>query len=165
MILDLTGSEQELINCVGCEIISGHLKPFGGILFKNENFFIAQDFELPIDGFIIISSVRHVEKYTELTENEQIDLTKIINKTLKILEDNNIAEEYNIIFEEKKGYHFHIWLMPRHKWMIEKYGKVIKNIKQIQDYSMRNLRTKENFDKIKRTCELLKRELNNERTY
>ena len=123
MILDLTGSEQELINCMGCEIISGHLKPFGGILFKNENFFIAQDFELPIDGFIIISSVRHIEKYTELTENEQIDLTKIINKTLKILEDNNIAEEYNIIFEEKKGYHFHIWLMPRHKWMIEKYGK------------------------------------------
>ena len=87
MILDLTGSEQEIKNCMGCEIISGELKPFGGILFKNKNFTVVQDFELPIDGFIIISSIRHISKYTELTEEEQIDLTKIINKTLKILEN------------------------------------------------------------------------------
>ena len=90
MILDLTGSEQELINCMGCEIISGHLKPFGGILFKNENFFIAQDFELPIDGFIIISSVRHIEKYTELTELGDFSWKKIIAQILidKLLEED-----------------------------------------------------------------------------
>ena len=159
MILDLTGNEQEIKNCMGCEIINGDLKPFGGILFKNENFIITQDFELPIDGFIIITSVRHISKYTELTESEQIDLTKIINKTLKILEDNNIAEEYNIILEEKNC-HFHVWLMPRHKWMIEKFDKVLKNIKPIQDYAVKNFKTEENFNKIKQTCELLKRELN-----
>ncbi len=160
MIEDLTGKQVEIKNCMGCEIINGDLKPFGGILFKNENFIITQDFELPIDGFIIITSIRHISKYTELTEIEQIDLTKIINKTLKILEDNNIAEEYNIILEEKDC-HFHVWLMPRHKWMIEKFGKVLKNIKPIQDYSLANLRTKENINKIANTCELLKRELNN----
>ena len=157
---DLTGNLVEINNCMGCEIIKGDLKPFGGILFKNENFIIAQDFELPIDGFIIITSIRHISKYNELTENEQINLAKIINKTLTILENNNIAEEYNIILEEKDC-HFHVWLMPRHKWMIEKFGKVLNNIKIIQDYAKTNLRTKENIDKIKQTCELLKRELNN----
>ena len=159
MILDLTGNEQEIKNCMGCEIISGELKPFGGILFKNKNFAVVQDFELPIDGFIIISSIRHISKYTELTEEEQIDLAKIINKTLKILETNCVCEEYNIILEEKDC-HFHVWLMPRHKWMIEKFGNVLKNIKAIQNYSFENLRTKENIDKIANTCELLKRELN-----
>ena len=104
MILDLTGNEQEIKNCMGCEIISGELKPFGGILFKNENFIITQDFELPIDGFIIITSVRHISKYTELTESEQIDLTKIINKTLKMIEETqkvNLSNYYNI-----SGSHF-----------------------------------------------------------
>lgn len=156
---DLTGKLAEIKNCMGCEIINGDLIPFGGILFKNENFVIAQDFELPIDGFIIISTVRHISKYNELTESEQIDLTKIVNKTLKILEENNVAAEYNIILEEKDC-HFHIWLMPRHKWMKEKFGNVLKNIKAIQDYSMENLRTEENLAKIEQTCKLLKRELN-----
>ena len=38
MILDLTGKPQNINNCMGCEIINGSLKPFGGILFKNKNF-------------------------------------------------------------------------------------------------------------------------------
>ena len=49
--------------------------------------------------------------------------------------------------------------MPRHKWMLEKFGKVLKNIKQIQGYALENMRTKENLNQIKETCEILKREL------
>ena len=64
------------------------------------------------------------------------------------------------LVKEEKDCHFHVWLMPRHKWMIEKFGNVLKNIKAIQNYSFENLRTKENIDKIANTCELLKRELN-----
>lgn len=158
---DLTGKHHQINGCMGCEIVNGNLKPFGGILFKNKNFTVAQDFELPIDGFIIITSVRHISKYTELTEEEQLDLTKIINNTLRILEGNNIAEGYNIILEEKDC-HFHVWLMPRHKWMIEKFGKVLKEIRSIQKYALQNLKTKENIEKIASTCELLKRELNND---
>lgn len=44
--------------------------------------------------------------------------------------------------------------------MIEKFGKVLKNIKPIQEYAIQNMKTQENLDKIKSTCELLKRELN-----
>jgi len=159
-ILDITGKKQDLNGCMGCEIINANLKPFGGVLYKNDNFFITQDFELPIDGFIIISSIRHVEKFTDLNDNERINLMSLINKTLKILRENNVCEEFNIILEEKQGYHFHVWLMPRHKWMIEKFGKVLKKIKPIQDYALKNLRTEENINKISNTCNILKRELN-----
>ena len=50
--------------------------------------------------------------------------------------------------------------MPRHKWMIEKFGKVMKNIKPIQEYALENMKTEENINQIKETCEILKRELN-----
>ena len=156
IIKDLTGKEQAFNGCLGCEIVNGNLVPFGGVLFADKYFTIMQDFELPIDGFIVISSVRHIEKFTDLTSEERIDLIGLINKTLTILRENKVAEEFNVILEEKQGYHFHIWLMPRHKWMIEKYGKVLKNIKQIQDYALDNLRTKENIDKISQTCDILR---------
>lgn len=161
-LIDMTGKEVEIRDCLGCEIANGTIDIFGGLLYQGKHFTVAQDFELPIDGFIIIFSKRHVEKFIDLSYDEQIELTTLINKTLKILEENNIAEEYNIILEEKAGYHFHVWLMPRHKWMIEKFGKVLKNIKTIQDYAIQNMKTQEIFDKIKNTCELVKKELNKE---
>ena len=156
---DLTGKDCQINGCMGCEIVNGNLKPYGGIVFRNEYFTVAQDFELPINGFIIISSIRHVEKFTELTDEERESLFKLMNKTLGILENNKIAERYNIILEEKENCHFHVWLMPRHKWMDEKFGKITKNIKPIMDYSINNMRTQENFEQIAKTCELLKQEL------
>lgn len=160
IIEDLTGQKHELNGCLGCEIVNGNLKPFCGILYKDEEFIITQDYELPINGFIIISTTRHIEKFTELSNSERINLVELINKTLSVLRKNNIAEEFNVILEEKQGIHFHVWLMPRHKWMIEKFGKVMKNIKPIQDYALENMKTEENINQIKETCEILKRELN-----
>ncbi len=159
-LLDLTGREWNFDGCLGCELVSKTLKPFGGVIFKDENFMIAQDFELPIEGFVIISSIRHLEKLTELTDAERADLMFLINKCLTVLRENGVAEEYNIILEEKSGYHFHVWLMPRHRWMTKKFGKIMKNIKPIQEYALKNMRTEENFEKIKHTCEVLKTALN-----
>lgn len=158
-IRDLTGKDFEVEGCLGCEIASGKLDVFGGLLYRSNSFSVAQDFELPIDGFIIIFSNRHVEKFNELSRDEQIELTDLIGKTLKVLEDSKVADEYNLILEEKAGFHFHVWLMPRHKWMIEKFGKVLKNIKDIQDYALKNMRTEENFAKIKHTCDLVRTQL------
>lgn len=160
VIVDMANKEWEINGCMSCEIADGNLVPFGGILYRTDNFAVMQDVELPINGFIVIASIRHLEKFTELTEDEQIELTKLINKTLNILRNNGVAEEFNIILEEKKNYHFHIWLMPRHKWMIEKFGKVLKNIKGIQEFAIENMKTKENLQDIMKTCELVKRELN-----
>ena len=160
IIVDFTGKKQVLKGCLGCECASGNLVAGVGVLYKNKNLYVLQDFELPIDGFIIISPNRHVEKFTELSQEEQVDIFSVANKILHILESNGVAEEYNLILEEKQGIHLHLWLMPRHKWMIEKYGNVIKNIKAIQEYSLQNLRTKENINKVLQTCELIKKEMN-----
>lgn len=159
-IKDIMGVEHELNGCLGCEIVNKNLKPVGGIIYKNEYFVVTQDFELPIDGFIVISSIRHVEQLAELSDKERMNLIDLINKIINILKSNNIAEEYNIILEEKRDYHFHVWLMPRHKWMQEKFGKIMKHIKEIQEYAIQNMQTKENIEKIIKTCEIVRTELN-----
>lgn len=155
-IIDLANNKIEIKNCLGCEIVNNDIKIWGGVLYNSKHFIVTQDIELPIDGFIIITSKRHIEKFVDLYLEEQQELTNIIYTTLKILEDNKIAPEYNVILEEKAGYHFHIWLMPRHQWMIQKFGKVLKNIKAIQDYAIENMKTKENLEKIKETCTIVK---------
>ena len=158
-LVNLVGKKVEVKECLGCEIVKGKLDAFGGILYNGEYFTLTQDFELPVNGFLIITSKRHIVKYIELTQMERLELQDIIFKALKILEENNIAEEYNVILEEK-AYHFHVWLMPRHKWMIDKFGKVLKNIKPIQEFAIKYMKTKENIELIKNTCELIKREMN-----
>lgn len=160
-ITDLANNKIMVKNCLGCEVINGDIEVFGGILYNGQYFTVTQDIELPINGFLIITSKRHIEKFVDLYLEEQQELTNIIYTTLKILESNNIAEEYNVVLEEKSGYHFHVWLMPRHQWMIQKFGKVLKNIKAIQEYAIENMKTKENLEKIKSTCLLVKEGLNN----
>ena len=158
-IIDLTGKEQSFDGCMACAINEGKFNFMGSDIFKGEYFSVLQDAELPIGGFVVIASNRHVEKLTELNSEEQKNLIELINKCLTALQKFGISEEYNVVLEEKAGYHFHVWLMPRAKWMIEKFGKVLKNIKPIQDYAKENMKTPENINKIKNTCELLKNEL------
>ena len=162
-IIDMTGREQTFEGCMACAIIKGEVELFGGVLYSSEYFDVMQDIELPIDGFIIIASKRHVEKLTELSDDERINLMEVTNKCLNILRKHNICDEYTLVLEEKAGYHFHLWLMPRAKWMIEKFGKVLKNMKQIQEYAIENMKTPDNIAKIAETCKLLKEELNKEK--
>lgn len=159
-IIDLTGKEHSFDGCMACAINEGKLNFIGSDIFKGKYFSVLQDAELPIDGFVVIASNRHVEKLTELNSEEQKSLIELINKCLTALQKFGNCEEYNVVLEEKAGYHFHVWLMPRANWMIEKFGKVLKNIKPIQDYAKENMKTTENLAKISETCKKLKLELN-----
>ena len=159
-IINLLGEEKVVNDCLGCELANGMLDVFGGMLYQDEYFNISQDFELPIDGFIIIASNKHYEFINDITDSERFLLINLINKVTKLLRSYEVCSEFNIILEEKVGRHFHVWIMPRHKWMIEKFGNVLKNIQVIQDYAKENMRTEENILKIEDTCKKLKYDLN-----
>ncbi|MBQ2864398.1 MAG: hypothetical protein IJE91_02895 [Clostridia bacterium] len=160
VITDFIGVNHEINGCLGCALNNNPAINPCGIIYKNNSFSVSQDIELPINGFIILTSNRHIEKFTELTMQEVSDLGALITKCLNIMRSNGVAEEFNIVLEEKAGSHFHVWLMPRHKWMLEKFGKVLKNIKPIQEYAIKNLKTPEQLKQIKSTCKLLSTMLN-----
>ena len=97
----------------------------------------------------------------ELTDEERIRAFDLVNETIKILKASNVCDRFNVIFEEKQGSHFHIWIMPRHKWMEDVAGKITKNIGMIFNYAKQNLRTEENLKEISKISQVVKEDLKN----
>ena len=160
IIEDFTGKKHEIQECLGCEIASGSVSYDGCDIYKTKHFGVMQDFEIPIDGFIIIAPNRHIETFAELTREEINELGELTLRVLTALKQLKVAEYFDFIFEEKPKRHLHFWLVPKPDWMTQKFGKVLKNIKQIQDYAIQNLKTPENAAQITSTCKRLKEILN-----
>ena len=52
--------------CIGCQIQDGTFKVNGGFIHKTQNFNVVQDYLIPIPGFMIIQSRRHVTSIDQL---------------------------------------------------------------------------------------------------
>ena len=134
-----------------------------GIAYENDLLVLSQDWELPIEGFMIVSPKRCVEKYEQLTIKEKMQMMEVVDKTITILRQNNVCDRFNVLFEEKENRHFHIWIMPRHKWMSDLVGDIIDNIGDIFEYAKENFRTKKTINEIKRISDILKQNFDNQR--
>ena len=130
-----------------------------GMIYENDNFTLSQDRELPIVGFLIISPKKHVETLNELSVKEINEMFWIVNNVIKIMKENNICDEFNVIFEEKKKVHFHVRIMPRHKWMMKICNSITKNIGLIFDYAKENFRNKDTYNKIEKTVNIIRDQL------
>jgi len=145
-------------DCPACSYASYEFKLPCGRVYEDEVCIVSQDWELPINGMMIVSSNRHVEQLTELTSDERTHIFNIVNKTIVVLRSQLIVNEFNVLFEEKKGIHFHIWILPRDEWV--KIGiDPTKDLRKVMDYAKANLRKPEVFDEIKKTSEALRRAL------
>ena len=129
--------------------------------YENDRFTLSQDWELPIQGFFIVSPKRHIEKLCELTKNERNEMFEIVDKTVKILRDNKICERFDYIFEEKENRHLHVWILPRYNWMNKIVNDIIDNIGIILEYAKTNFRNDENYEEIKRISDIVKNNFNN----
>ncbi len=143
--------------CPACAYANHEFKLPCGMAYENERFTLSQDWELPIQGFFVVSPKRCVEKFEQLNKEEKIEIFEIVDKTVKILRENNICDRFNIIFEEKENRHFHVWIMPRHKWMSDLVENIIDNIGMIFEYAKNNMRNDENFNVIKEITNLVRK--------
>ena len=142
---DFLGNTYEY-ECMGCSIEKGEIIPSGGIIYKDEYFILAQDPEIPIDGFIIINSRRHINSFVEMTENERNSFIELLYKSEKAIKELNIAEKVTIVQEERSK-HLHVWIFPHHDWMNEKFGKGISYLRDICAYAQ-EYATQDDKDKI-----------------
>ena len=157
-LVDYSGTKIIIGNCPGCDWVNHEFSLPCGRIYEDDTIVVSQDWELPIAGFIVIATRRCVDSVEQLSAKERNHLFSYVSKCLKILrQDIGVCEEYNVIFEEKKGRHFHVWLMPRLEWM-KQFGYT-KNIGAIQNYAKENLRTKEEFDKIEMVTKKLSKSL------
>ena len=133
--------------CPSCCFARGEFSLPCGMAYENERFTLSQDWELPIEGFFVVTPKRCVECFSELSSDEQHEMFDIVNKTIKILRENNICERFNVLFEEKENRHLHVWIMPRHEWM-EQFGSITKHIDDIFNYAKDNFRNEDVYKRI-----------------
>ncbi len=145
---DYANNEIKFSGCPACAYANHEFELPCGMSYENDNFTVSQDWELPIEGFFVVAPKRHVEKLSELSRDERIELFDIVDKTIKILRDNKICDRFDIIFEEKENRHFHVWIMPRHEWMNDLVDNIIDEIGIILSYAKNNFRNKDTYTKI-----------------
>ena len=142
--------------CPGCAYANHEFKLPCGMAYEDELFTLSQDWELPIEGFMVLSPKRCIEFFSELTEEERIKSFDLVNKTINILKENNVCDRFNVIFEEKEGRHFHIWIMPRHKWMSDMFEDITDNIGEIFAYAKSNFHDQSIYNRIKEITNIVK---------
>jgi diadenosine tetraphosphate (Ap4A) HIT family hydrolase len=133
---DILGNEIKS-KCVGCAIVRGEVKLPGGIIYDGESIILAVDPEIPIPGFLIITSKRHIQSFAELTADERTETGNTIAIAERAIKDLKIAETVTLVQEERSK-HFHIWIFPDQEWMQEKFGYGLQYLRVINAYAREN---------------------------
>lgn len=146
-IKDFLGNEWTF-ECLGCSIASGETEIPGGILYDGNAVYLSADPEVPIPGFLIISSKRHVSSFSQLTKEERLEISEVLFYAEKALKDLRIADKLTIVQEERSS-HFHIWIFPEYDWMVEKFGCGISYLRDISKYAKEHATDAEKEDIVK----------------
>jgi diadenosine tetraphosphate (Ap4A) HIT family hydrolase len=152
--------EKKNIKCIGCALQKGIIKNSSGLIFKGKHFEVRQDYELPIKGFFIIFSKRHIVGFADFKKTEQKEFIELLCKLRKIMRDKLNIEFIEIFMREitikskKAPSHFHMGLLPRYPWM-----KKFKDTREIFKYAKKKMKTKKNLKEINNVAEIVKNEI------
>ncbi len=142
-ITDFLGNVLEYKNnCMGCAIINGEIPTPGGFIYEGKYTVLVADPEVPIPGFLVINTKRHVNSFSELTQEEKCEIGEVITYTQKALKQLKIGKEITLVQEERSP-HFHIWILTTHEWMAQKFGIGLGYLRQIFEYTKKNATPKE----------------------
>jgi diadenosine tetraphosphate (Ap4A) HIT family hydrolase len=137
--------------CIGCRLQEGSFEVNGGFIHESENFNVIQDWIVPIPGFMVIQSKRHITGVGEFTEQEYKEFSTFLYEVRKAMKDVlDIRTVY--LIQEEDSVHFHVWLLPVYDWM----EKGIANARKNCYYSRDNMNTEENMKKVNECIQKLK---------
>lgn len=150
-IIDYEGTPKQ-VSCIGC-----HLKRNKkDLIFETNNFLVMQDFEIPIKGFLVISSKRHIIGVGDFNNDEKLEFIELLSSLRKLLGKVLRIKYFDYLYSEKtfeseiNPSHFHIALLPNYSWMKG------MNYKEILSYAKNNLRTEKNIAQIKKINKKIK---------
>lgn len=145
-------------DCPACAYARHEFSLPCGMAYEDDMCTVSQDWQLPISGMMIVAPIRHVKLFEEMTKEERVYLFEVVNNVISILRKAGVSKDFNVIFEEKKSIHFHIWILPRDGF--KEIGiDPTKDIRKLQQYALANLNTKDNLEKIAKISKLVGQEL------
>jgi len=144
--------------CVGCALGDKSLAPPGGILKETENFILHQDPLVPIKGFLIVASKRHIRSVAALSQAEASEFFTLCHSArcaLAALEDVTGCT----LIQEERG-HLHLWIFPKYAWMDDLFEDSLSSIRPILAYAKEHLQTEETMREVIACAERLRVLLN-----
>ena len=142
--------------CVGCAIAAGELIPPGGIIAGTPSFVLHQDPEVPIKGFLIAASRRHIRSLAEMSPVEAQELFGLVYRARLALLRLEEIQAITLIQEERSA-HFHLWLLPRYAWMDDDgFADSLSTVRAIMTYARETLKTPESVQQILSAVEMLR---------
>jgi len=147
------------VDCLSCALISGLIKPDGGVVYETEYFHAHQDVAYPIKGLIIVASKRHITCLDELTDAEKTDYINILSKIRKAQREVLGIEHVYYFYNEDTTHHFHIWMVPRYEWMYQ-CGRSVESVRPVLLHARNELNHDENLQEVMEAIKQLKIELN-----
>ena len=102
-MINYANQEVEYNGCPGCAYAKHEFILPCGMAYENEKFTLSQDWELPIEGFMIVSPKRCVEKLSDLTREERIELlqSQVQHQRITTKELGVMCEQNNILLHEE----------------------------------------------------------------
>ena len=84
-MINYANEKIEFNGCPGCAYAKHEFELPCGMEYENENFVLSQDWELPIPGFFIVSPKRCIDRFEELSTEENI---KKISEITNLVKEN-----------------------------------------------------------------------------
>jgi diadenosine tetraphosphate (Ap4A) HIT family hydrolase len=120
-ITDLLGKEWD-VDCMGCAISNGSMKVPGGFVQQTEYFAVHQDPLIPLPGFFVIGSLRHIRSISQMQDSEYQELAKLIRAAHRAITETINIESLTLV-QEESSVHFHLWFFPWTGDVIKSFGQ------------------------------------------
>lgn len=156
-ISDILGHTYDCL-CLGCAIASGEISPPGEIIASTPNFVLHQDPEVPIKGFLIVASRKHIHSIADMSQKEVVECFNLVYRARIALRNLKDISDVSIIQEEGSA-HFHIWLRPHYEWMEDRFDHSLSTLRAVNQYARENLNTVESIQEILAAVELIRKEV------
>ena len=118
---DFLGNEWD-IDCMGCAISTRSMSVPGGFIQRTQHFCVHQDPLIPLPGFLVIASLRHIQSISEMREAEYEEFSRLIRTAHYAIKEAT-KTEYLTIVQEESSIHFHLWFFPWTQSVTEQYGR------------------------------------------
>ncbi len=125
------------------------------VILENDYFKVAQDWEIPIPAFFIISAKSRIVSITEFTTEELNEFIQTAAKVRRAMKEVLKIKDVYFFQNEDSEHGFHLWLFPRLDWM-EKFGRKIESVRPIMEYARDNMNNENDLRQVLQAVQQLK---------
>jgi diadenosine tetraphosphate (Ap4A) HIT family hydrolase len=105
--------------CLTCRLIQQEITPPGGVIYQTNCLILHQCLDSNIPGYLILSPIRHLTNYQDLTAAELTAIQATLQRSAKILQELPGVEKVYICSLGEETTHFHFHIFPRYRWMLD----------------------------------------------